>query len=354
MEDLRSFIEGRVGPDRFRVEEVLGGGFVRLNVSEAQRRQAKQDIRSVEDIVIEMLRNARDANARHIYVATVREGDLRRLVFIDDGDGIPADMHKRVFDARVTSKLESFHDDEWGVHGRGMALYSVRQNAERAEVVASGPGLGTSIAVDVDCTKLPERRDQSTWPNVGRDEDGRLRTSSGPHNIVRTVLEFALCERGVDVHLGSPLEIAALLYADDPAGLGLQRLLSSDPGGLPVCSRLKPAGDARSLAEASRSIGLDISERSAYRIIASEVFPPPSVVVQSRTNRARREPSGCADLMKEQRCLHVSKEDSQALAHALAEAFEGFARQYYLDYDIPTVSIRGTTINITFTVSLDD
>ena len=101
--DLLSFVSAMGGERALRVEENLGEGYVRLRVSEAERRQAKQDVRCVEDAVIELLRNARDAGARHVYVATSREGDLRTTTVLDDGAGIPEDMHERVFEARVTS-----------------------------------------------------------------------------------------------------------------------------------------------------------------------------------------------------------------------------------------------------------
>ena len=81
------------------------GGFVRLRSSEAERRQAAQDIRSSEDIIIEMLRNARDAHASNIFVACTREGSTRRIVMIDDGDGVPKHLQRTVFEPRVTSKL---------------------------------------------------------------------------------------------------------------------------------------------------------------------------------------------------------------------------------------------------------
>lgn len=120
--DLISFIASMSGEGNLRVEENLGDGFVRLRVSEAERRQAKHDIQHVEDIVVEMLRNARDAGARNIYLATSKEEGVRTLLFLDDGSGVPEDMRDRIFDARVTSKLESMRMDKWGVHGRGMAL----------------------------------------------------------------------------------------------------------------------------------------------------------------------------------------------------------------------------------------
>ena len=120
-DSLPSFIEQVTGDSHLRVESDLGGGFVRLLSSEAERRQAKQDIRSVEDIVIEMLRNSRDAGAHLIFVSTAREGSLRRLTIIDDGQGIPASVQEAIFEPRVTNKLDTGHMDRWGMHGRGMA-----------------------------------------------------------------------------------------------------------------------------------------------------------------------------------------------------------------------------------------
>ena len=63
-DDLLGFVASMGGERALRVEENLGEGYVRLRVAEAERRQAKHDVRCVEDIVIEMLRNARDAGAR--------------------------------------------------------------------------------------------------------------------------------------------------------------------------------------------------------------------------------------------------------------------------------------------------
>ena len=79
-ETLAAFLDSTPAGTRLRVEDDLGDGFVRLRVSEAERRQAKQDIRCVEDAVIEMLRNARDAHARTIIMGTSRSGDARRII----------------------------------------------------------------------------------------------------------------------------------------------------------------------------------------------------------------------------------------------------------------------------------
>ena len=89
---LADFVARMGGERSLRVEENLGEGYVRLRVAEAERRQAKHDIRCVEDMVIELLRNSRDAGAKRIYLATSREGDLRTTTILDDGSGVPQDM----------------------------------------------------------------------------------------------------------------------------------------------------------------------------------------------------------------------------------------------------------------------
>ena len=208
---LQQFIQNISGEDHTRVQDDLGNGFVRLRAAEAQRRQAKQDIRSFEDVVIEMLRNARDANAKAIFIATWSTKEQRFLTMLDDGDGVPLQLQDTIFEPFVTSKLDSFHADRWGVHGRGMALYSIRQNTDSARVIASAPGLGSIFSVVSSFSRLSEKRDQSSAPSVTVNEDGKP-VLRGPHNIMRTVLEFAIDERdGVAVYLGSPAEIVSTL-----------------------------------------------------------------------------------------------------------------------------------------------
>ena len=119
----------------FRVEEDLGNGFVRLKISEAERRQALQDIHCVEDIVIELLRNSRDAGSKNVFIATKKIAEKRRIIYcIDDGSGIPGKFHNLIFQSRVTSKLEDGARDPYGFHGRGMALFSARWKSSEAPV----------------------------------------------------------------------------------------------------------------------------------------------------------------------------------------------------------------------------
>lgn len=355
--DLISFIASMSGEGNLRVEENLGEGYVRLRVSEAERRQAKHDIQHVEDIVIEMLRNARDAGASHIYLATLKEEGVRTLLFLDDGCGIPADMQERVFDARVTSKLESMKMDRWGVHGRGMALFSIRENSQEARVVASAPSLGTAFRIVVDTSVLAERADQSSWPEVSKNEEGELVCSKGPHNIIRAACEFSLEERrGCSVYVGSPTEIAATMYAQAVSRLDASRLLFIDSQQeLPVVDRLGYASDAADFIAIASELGIYISERTAHRILASSIAPLKSVSERLLRTRGGAKAPHKVDLARDRRGLRIAKDDLQAFSRALERDFADLASHYYLTLSgEPRIRVAGDKITVTFPVGKEE
>lgn len=358
MGDLADFVTDVIGSSAVRVEENLGSGYVRLVVDEAERRQAKHDIRCAEDIVIEMLRNARDAGATQVFVATGRTGDARRIVMLDDGCGIPAALQESVFEARVTSKLDTVHEDRWGIHGRGMALFSIKQNAEDAHVAASLPDGGASVAVMCRCDAVPERADQSTWPTLATDDEGRQVVGSGPHNIARTCCEFALEERGrTQVFLGSAAEIVAtvrsrLSSALDKTGI----LFVDDPSSLPVLGRLCVAADAKELVETAEGLGLPISERTAHRILSGAIRPVRSVMARlthrSDDGGARRRP---VDLSRDRRGLKLDDGDAEEFSRLMERAFSFIADRYYVSLeDAPTVRATGDRLVVTFPLSKED
>lgn len=190
--NILDFVSSITDTARQRIEEKLPHGFVRLRVAEAERRQAQQDIRAVEDIVRELVRNARDAGARNVFVASQKErGRYRRLTVIDDGSGVPADMHQLIFEPRVTSKSKDFEEDRYGVHGRGMALFSIRSRVSDARVISSISERGTVISLTVDTSKVPERSDQTTMPRL-EHSDGKEDVGGGPHNVPRVLLEMSV------------------------------------------------------------------------------------------------------------------------------------------------------------------
>ncbi len=349
-EKLIEFIEQVSGGTHLRVEESFGNGFVRLRSEEAERRQAKHDIRQVEDIVIEMLRNARDAGAKDIYIATTKEGSRRTLVVIDDGDGIPAELQSLIFEPRVTSKLETMLEDDWGVHGRGMALFSIKSNVTSATVVSSGVGLGSSIAVDIDTDLLSEKTDQSTFPEVVKDEDGNLKATKGPHNIIRTSLEFALKhKKSPNVFIGTPSAIAKTLLERGAKQLSNDDLLfCNDINELPVSRRLAASSDAADLMANCASIGLDISERTAHRILSGQISAVLSLYEMAKGGRSRQ---STLDLIKDNRGLRLAKDDVEAFSREMERAFELLAERYYLSLtDVPRITVKGDAITVRFRI----
>jgi hypothetical protein len=346
-----------MGGDRaLRVEENLGSGFVRLRVAEAERRQAAHDIRCSEDVIIELLRNARDAGARRIYVATAREGGTRTITMLDDGSGIPRELWEAIFDARVTSKLESVHMDRWGVHGRGMALYSIRENVTSARVADSVVGGGSSICVTTDTTSLSERADQSSWPTVGRDDEGHLVVERGPHNMIRTCCEFGLEERGsCEVFIGSPAEIVATARTRVKTSLhGADLIFLDDLSTVAPLERFRLASDARELADVAHGLGLDISERTAHRIMAGQIRPLRSVVARL-THKGAASHQREVNLSADQRGLRISKDDSEEFLRMMERDFSYLAERYYLSLSGPVkMRVRGNRLSILFEYEGED
>lgn len=370
---LTAFVESVCGDSHLRVETDLGDGFVRLRSAEAERRQAAHDIRSTEDIVIEMLRNARDAQARNIFVAAAREGDRRRIVMLDDGCGIPPSLHERVFEPRVTSKLDTMHMDKWGVHGRGMALYSITVNAEVARVVSSSPNLGSSLLVETDLSRIGEKSDQSTFPSFEQTSPESF-AMRGPRNILRTTCEFALEHRNeCSVYFGSVTDVAATLYAFGLATLSAaKRAFCEDIEGLPVCKRLATSADPASFAHVAETIGLCVSERSARRIMDGTIPPLESLLERMQTESfagarggksdpnatsldtaekhvsPHQDGSSLARSLRDSRGFKLSAQDASHLKDVVRDAFSDIAQRYYLEGDVvPVLRVGKNAIHIT-------
>lgn len=340
---LEAFVEEVNGTSHLRVEHDFGGGFVRLRTSEAERRQAIQDIRCSESIVLELLRNARDAHATMIYVAMSREGSKRELTVIDNGDGIPTAMHEHVFEPRVTSKLDTSHIDTWGMHGRGMALYSIGVNAERAYIANSDTELGCALHVETDVSKLSEKADQSSFPTFTLGEDNTVAVR-GPRNILRTACEFAIDSRATcAVYVGSPAEVVASLYEYGASSLSaLDRAFCKDPSQLPIVKRFATAPDPETLSALASSCGLAVSERTARRVMNGEVAPlePILDLVEIRSATDQRNTVGSKRSKSSVSTVKLGKDDVVLLKNALKNAFETVADRYYLEGDVdPSVRI---------------
>ena len=354
--DLLNFVTSVSGDAYLKVEENLGDGFVRLKTSEAERRQAKHDIRGVEDIAVELLRNARDAHAQRIFLATGREADRRSITVIDDGIGVPDSLRDRIFEPRVTSKLETMVMDRWGVHGRGMALFSIKTNTVEARVASSGSHKGAAVVVVSDVQSLPERADQSTWPVVERDDEGVLRVSRGPHNIARRAVEFAVEHPGVDVFTGSPTEILATLVMLARFELEESDLLfCEDLERLAVWQRPGAAADAGELADTAAEIGLPVSERTAHRILGGEIAPLHSVLSIATGGADATAPSASPDIYRDRRGLKIHHGDLDSFRAELEKAFDAIAEKYYLHLRCePKITVGKEDIRVRFEVDKED
>ncbi len=356
-DDLLDFVSSVSGDSYLKVEENLGDGYVRLNTSEAERRQAKHDIRSVEDIVVELLRNSRDAHAQRIFIASGREGELRQIAVIDDGVGVPRSMQERIFEPRVTSKLDSMVVDRWGVHGRGMALFSIRSNVSDARIAASDLHKGTALAVTCDTTKLTEKADQSTWPTTEPDESGLPRVVRGPHNIIRRVVEFGVEHPGLDIYLGSPSEVLVTMATIARENLDASELLFCDSlSKLPVWQRTAAAQDAGELADVATELGLPVSERTAHRVMGGEypALKPVSEVVRS-SDRAATAANAGPDIYRDRRGLKIHHTDLAAFRSDLEKAFDSIAERYYLHLRCgPKITVGKDQIRVRFDVEKED
>ncbi len=348
--ELLGFVENVVGEGPLRIEESLGNGFVRLRVSEAERRQAKHDIRNIEDAVIEMLRNARDAEAKEIFLATTREGSCRTVVCLDDGCGIPETMLDRVFEARVTSKLDTMSMDRWGVHGRGMALFSIKHNALESRVCRSYPGRGTALLARFDCTDIAERTDQSTWPRISKNDEGRYVTTRGPHNILRTTVDFALDCRPLNVFLGSPSDVVATLVSRGNSLLSMEGSAS-----LPLWVDVSRPSSAPDLVAEAANLGLEISERTAYRILAGEIEPLPPLHLQALGMVSIGSSAKEIDLDRDRRGLKISPRDLEEFSYQVEHAFKDLSERYYLALEgEPKIRVAHDAITVTFEIKKMD
>ena len=174
--------------------------------------------------------------------------------------------------------------DRWGVHGRGMALFSIRENAKVAGVDIGAPGKGASIKRRDRRHELPERADQSTWPTLGEDEDGRRSCGRGPHNIIRTCCEFALEERGnCEVYVGSPAEIAATARARVTPEVAVRPAVRRRPLGAARARALQARSRCSELREVAAGLGLRCP--SAPRIASYRARSSPCAASPARLER---------------------------------------------------------------------
>lgn len=358
-DNLLTFVSNLSGISYKRVEEDLGEGFVRLDIAEAERRQAKHDIRMVEDVVVELLRNSREAGAENIFVAFhKKDKDKRHITVIDDGCGIPGTMHKKVFESRVTSKLDSVVFDEFGIHGRGMALYSIRSVVDNAKIVYSKPKEGTTLQIIADTNKLPERKDQSSFPSI-KIRKGMPVVDKGAHNVPRLLLEFSISNPQIKLYFGSPSQILAVLY------MMTNNIINNRPG-VPNSTVFKnkeskiqrylcSIKDAQKLTlNAKEYFGLEVSERNSWRILSGKIEPIPGIenyCIDQQENRL----SGKDIYQDTNVTKYIPKEELEDLSKEIREKFREIEQKYFIKIQgEPKVTKQKNQISITIKFNRDD
>jgi hypothetical protein len=270
----------------------LGSGFARLIGPEGARRHPSS-LRYVEDALVELLRNARDAGAKSVYVAsTLRSRRYRVLTVIDDGGGVPETHRDLIFEPGVTSRhlrpVSNPQDPNPSPHGAGLSLYHLKNAAVSAELLsASSP---TAIKATFDTDALPERALQS---------DSRTSRS----NLKATLQRFAQAN-GPTLYHGSPARILATLFRN--------RIIQS-------------TNSATGLQAVARGLGLDVSLRTAQRVWRGDVRPVGAVRAAGRgrpaSERGARRAGGEGPL------LALGEEERGGIADILRRA----ARASYLE-----------------------
>ncbi len=134
--------------------------------------------------------------------------------------------------------------------------------------------MGSVFSVASSFSRLSEKRDQSSAPKVTLNENGKP-VLRGSHNIMRTVLEFAIDERdSVAVYLGTPAEIVSTLYwLGSSAASNSAEEHNREIGDLPYIQRFGLCADASALAKLANDFSLPMSDRTAYRILKYEIKP---------------------------------------------------------------------------------
>jgi Histidine kinase-, DNA gyrase B-, and HSP90-like ATPase len=288
----------------------LGAGFARLTGVEGARRGPSR-ITHVEDALLELARNARDAGAANIFVAsTLKNRRYRTLTVIDDGHGIPESHRDLILQPGVTSRHLNpvTEPGEPVVHGAGLSLYQIKGHSLETRVISTSSP--TSIQATFDTNILPERTLQST-------------TRPSKSNLRATLERFSAITNAHSPRLHS--------YYGPPA-----RILATL-----IYHRIIPKHrDSSGLLEAAFGLGLSVSVRSVQRILRGEVRPVENVSGGERDEGFRdRRAVGKRDGGP---VLELGEEESARIADILRRA----ARAGYMEVEELRIESRPGEISL--------
>lgn len=275
----------------------LGAGFARLTGVEGARRGPSR-ITHVEDALLELARNARDAGAARIYVAsTLKDRRFRTLTVIDDGHGIPESHRDLILEPGVTTRHLNpvTEPGDPSTHGAGLSLYQIKNHSLETRVLSTSSP--TSIQATFDTNNLPERTLQSS-------------TRPSKSNLRATLERFTATTNAQSPRLHS-------YYG--PPGRILATLLYH---------RIIPRQrDSAGLREAAFGLGLGVSVRSVQRILRGEVWPVEDVSRGERGEGVRGR--GAVGRRDRGPVLELGEEESARIADILRRA----ARAGYMEVE---------------------
>ena len=275
----------------------LGAGFARLTGVEGARRGPSR-ITHVEDALLELARNARDAGAANIYVASaLRDRRYRTLTVIDDGHGIPESHRDLILQPGVTTRHLNPVSEPGDpiVHGAGLSLYQIESNSVETRVLSTSSP--TSIQATFDTNTIPERTLQSN-------------TRPSKSNLRATLEHFTATTNAHGPRLHSYYGPPARIFAT----LVHHRIIQRQR-------------DSAGLREVALGLGLGVSVRSVQRILRGEVRPVEGVSGGERREGVRgRRVVGRRDGGP---VLELGEEESARIADILRRA----ARAGYLEVE---------------------
>jgi hypothetical protein len=276
----------------------LGGGFARLTGIEGVRR-APSRIETVEDALFELVRNATDAGASNIYIATALHARrYRELVVLDDGDGVTERYREMIFEPGVTTRHLSPSRAGDLTHGAGLSLHHIKEAALSAELRSGGSP--TAIRIVFDTQTLPERALQS---GPGSRRDSRT-------NLHATLQSLARAPGAPELFYGSPASILATLLNN--------RIIQKEDA---TFNQLE--------SWCEEKMGVRLSGRTLQRVTKGLVKPAEKVVGEDFAKEAR----GGEDLQREGKLSSGSGRldlDARDLAE-IKGIMERAARESYLE-----------------------